>query len=507
MDSVDSMHQITIVFTSIFGVFGIYHLISYLVLRHKILKYYFILIFGLTLHQSLYLFIYNYFGTEAAMIAYKASLTTAMITTFGLLKFTKNYLNITKNDFPNLFKIYTIVTVILVCLPMAHILNNLITRIEWLNDSFVILAAITAMFSIFLNIFSGIRLYSVDKFNKYYLFSYAPILLTSILYIGAWFLNKHYTIDYNLIVLISSILITLQLILFSILVGYKFKLIEDNNIKIQAEANSMLISEVEKQTKHLQIAKKELENQNKELEEVNKLKNKLFSLLTHDVRGPLNNVNAIIEMIESELEESELKQITKKLKNEVADRISMINVLLDWSYNQLEGVTLNKKVCDLDTVFNSIKKEFERIAADKKIEIELVISCRELFIDENMLKVILRNLTSNAIKFSKKGQKIILSSHRNSNTVKIKVQDFGLGMNTDWHNKTDNDGRPIIRNGTIGEKGTGFGLMITKDFVEMNGGEMFCDSEIEKGTTFNLKFNTLKNDKISHLPLLEPSIM
>ncbi|WP_300021670.1 sensor histidine kinase [uncultured Maribacter sp.] len=494
MNTIDFRNLIPLIFTSIFGVFGVYHLLSYFVLRHKILLYYSILIFGLTLHWSLSIFLKGAYSDQILLIAEKATLTTAMISTFGLLMFTKSYLNITKNNHPKLSAVYSAFSIIMICLPGVHILNNLFTKVDWLNTSFVMLAAVTALSTALLSLFSGLRLYHAEKFNKYYLYSYSPYLLGSIFYIGAWFLQKYYEIDSNLIILITSTLVTLQLILFSILVSYKYKSIEDNTIKIQIEANNKLVTEVAKQTKHLQLAKEDLENQNRELEKVNKLKNKLFSLLTHDVRGPLNNVSTIIELIESQLDESDLKNITIKLKNEVIERISMVNVLLDWSYKQLEGVTLNKKNCDLDTLFKSIKNEFQRMADDKAIEIELDISCHELFIDENMLKVMLRNLVSNAIKFSKKGQKVLLTSECISDNVEIRVKDFGLGMHTNWHDdsKNKNNHSAIVREGTSGEKGTGFGLMITKDFVEMNDGEIICKSEINKGTEFILRFKKSK---------------
>lgn len=488
MDVLDFRYLTTIVFTAIFAVFGIYHLLSYLVLKHKILLYYFILILGLTSHWSLYFFINNSFGNEVSMIADKASLSTAMLTTFGLLMFTKNYLNVGKKDYPKLSRIYKTFTIVVICLPVLHIMNNLLTRIVWLNDFLVMFAAIMAMVSVILNIFSGFWLFNAKNFNRYYLYAYAPILLAAILYIGTWFLKRYFDFDANPILLASSVLVTLQLVLFSLLVGIKFKSIEDENLKIQAETNKMLRTEVEKQTKSLQIAKSTLEIQNEELEKVNKFKNKLFSLLTHDVRAPLNNVSVIIGMIEDDLVDDEMKQITERLKNEISDKIAMVNGLLQWSYKQLEGVKLNKKNCDLNLVLSSIKKEFERMAEDKKITIELNISHPELFIDENMLKVALRNLTSNAIKFSEKGQKIILWSQNNSGKIEIGVRDFGVGMNTDWYDRMESDGGPQTKRGTRGEKGTGFGLLIAKDFVEMNGGEIICESVINKGTNFILRF-------------------
>lgn len=498
MEIFDFKFLITTVFMSIFGVFGIYHFFSFLVLRHKILLYYFILIIGLSLHWSLSLFINGSYSKQVILIADKASLTTAMISTFGLLMFTKSYLNITKNSYPRLSAFYKVFTIIMVSLPALHILNYLFIGLEWLNNSLVMLAAIIALSTTLLSLFSGIHLYNALKFNKYYLYSYTPYLLGSIIYISAWFLKKFYNVNAEYIVLATSILVTLQLILFSILVSYKYKSIEEENIHIQVEANKKLITEVDRQTKNLQLAKKELEIKNEELEMVNKLKTKLFSLLTHDVRGPLNNVGAIMEMIEGEIAEGPLKKFTKKLKNDVYDRISMVNALLDWSYKQLDGVTVNKKICDLNIVFNSILKEFEWLSQEKNIEIQLKVACQKLYIDENMLKVILRNLTSNAIKFSKKGQKIILSSKQHTNFIELAVKDYGLGMKTDGQNFFKSGSQPIVREGTIGEKGTGFGLMITKDFVEMNGGELICESEIDKGTTFILRFSSLTNEQITH---------
>lgn len=485
MNSEDLNYLLTCTFTAIFGVFGVYHLASFLILRHNILLYYSILILGLTLHWSLYLIPLG----PIAAIADRGSIGTAMMVIYGLLLFTKNYLNIRKNNHPNLSISYALLKRIVVCIPIFYFLNILTVKNEWLNNSLVMLAAISALVSIFLNIFSGIRLYKEEKFNKYYLYSYTPLLLAAIIYIGTWFLQKQYVVDIRFVLISTSSLITLQLILFSILVGYKFKSIEDENIRTQIETNKILTMEVDKQTKNLQIAKTALENQNKELETVNGLKNKLFSLLTHDVRGPLNNITSLVEMIEAQLEDSELKEITRKLKNKVDDRISMVNTLLEWSYNQLEGIKLNKKSCDIKELFDSIAKEFEQIAKNKGIKILFEISQPKLVIDENMFKIILRNLTSNAIKFSKKGQKVILSSKKDSDLIEIGVQDFGIGMNSNWYKNLENDSMPKTTLGTKGEHGTGFGLLITKDFVEMNGGEMFCESEINQGTEFILRFN------------------
>ncbi|MGB3150301.1 MAG: 7TM diverse intracellular signaling domain-containing protein [Maribacter sp.] len=273
MNSEDFNYLLTCMFTAVFGVFGIYHLASFLILRHKILLYYAILILALTLHWSWFLLA---LGPLDAAIADKASVITAMAATYGLLMFTKNYLNIKKKSHPNLSRCYIILKRLVVWIPVLFILNILTVKNEWLNNSLVMLAAIAAMVSVFMNIFSGVSLYKEEKFNKFYLYSYTPLLLSAIIYIGTWFLQKQYIVDTLFVLVTTSSLITLQLILFSILVGYKFKSIEDENIRMQIETNKLLTIEVDKQTKNLQIAKRALEIQNQELETVNVLKNKLF---------------------------------------------------------------------------------------------------------------------------------------------------------------------------------------------------------------------------------------
>ena len=184
----------------------------------------------------------------------------------------------------------------------------------------------------------------------------------------------------------------------------------------------------------------------------------------------------------------------------------MVNDLLKWSYQQLDGVGLDTEECDLNKVMESIKDEFYRMAQDKNITIEMELSQPTLVIDPTMLQVVLRNLTSNAIKFSDNGQKVVLWSQKQGEHIELGVKDFGMGMEKDWYQRLQNDKRPEIRKGTKGEKGTGFGLVIAKDFVEMNGGQLICESEMGKGTNFILRFpansdNTTSQTKTSNSPV------
>ena len=211
--------------------------------------------------------------------------------------------------------------------------------------------------------------------------------------------------------------------------------------------------------------------------------------MSHDVRAPLNNLSVIMTMVDEHMVDPEVKPIMEKLKIEVSDKIEMVNGLLQWSYSQLEGMKLNKKRCDLEAVFTSVKNEFERMAQEKEIAITLEVSHPEIVADENILKVILRNLTSNALKFSNKGQKIVFwSQQQEDGHIELGVKDFGVGMDPNWFNLIAQGEKPQSTKGTSGEKGTGFGLLIAKDFVEMHGGEMRCESQLNEGTNFILRF-------------------
>ena len=263
---------------------------------------------------------------------------------------------------------------------------------------------------------------------------------------------------------------------------------EAESMRIQREANRKLESEVDRQTKDLQIANNALEIQNEELAKVNELKNKLFSILSHDVRAPLNNISVVISMVEDQLADDELKPIIEKLNLEISDKIDMVNGLLQWSYGQLEGVELNTGKCNIYELFENLQDEFDRTATAKNISIVHEVSCPEIDSDDTILQVILRNLISNAIKFSHKGQKIVLWSNQDSGHIDIGVKDFGTGMDTSWFSRLEHGDKPQSTKGTLGEKGTGFGLLIVKDFVEILGGELICESQKDEGTNFILRF-------------------
>ncbi|TVZ51361.1 sensor histidine kinase [Dokdonia sp. Hel_I_53] len=476
-----------LIFTIIFGVFGLYHMLTYLVLRYKILLYYSILIFGLTAHWSLY-FIDKSVQLQSSSISQKISVLTAMITIIGMLLFTKSYLNIRNEKYRILNSIYINFVLIAATICVFHIINWFLFNNVFLQKALSVIAALLALGAIILILFSGVVLFKKNRLNKYYLYSSWPLIFSALLYTGGWLLKNSFNIDKSILILVTSILVVLQLLLFSVIIGFKFKLIEETNFKLQLDINEDLQSKVAERTEELEVARQSLENKNADLEEINSIKNKLFSLITHDVRTPLQNFGSIIDLLESDLENDIKIELSNDLKIEISEKLEMINGLLQWSYKQMDGVQVKKESSKLVEVFENTKAEFTRMAKEKNIEIIIDTDSSSINIDRNMLKIILRNIVSNALKFSPKNSTVIIWSLTSDKSVEIGVQDSGSGMKSDWFLDFLSNKRPSTTLGTNGEKGTGFGLMITKDFVEMNGGEIFIDSDSDKGTTIRLLF-------------------
>lgn len=244
------------------------------------------------------------------------------------------------------------------------------------------------------------------------------------------------------------------------------------------------------QTRIMALSKEEVETQKNKLEELNELKNKLFSLVAHDLRNPLHHLSALVELMESETVSAETKiSISKTTRMEVTDSIAVIDRLLHWTYKQLDGIDTQQEILSLSDAVDEVTKELKSLSDSKDVKILSEHDQDEIFFDQDMLRVVLRNLLSNAIKFSYEGGSIKVSSIAENGKLNLKVMDQGLGMNPKWYDELIQSGKPAVKEGTKGEKGSGFGLLITKDFVEMNGGTLTCESKEGKGTTFTIELD------------------
>ena len=184
------------------------------------------------------------------------------------------------------------------------------------------------------------------------------------------------------------------------------------------------------------------------------------------------------------LDPEKVVEFTHQTKVGLSESLVIMERLLHWSYKQLDGINVRKETIELEPIVNEVKAELKSLVKNKNITVENQVSANTLSFDRDMLRVVLRNLLSNGIKFSYEGGTIHVSSSIQNDEIQVSVEDHGVGMNPIWYEELVKTGKPEVKPGTKGEKGNGFGLLITKDFVEMNGGLLSCESEENKGTKF-----------------------
>ncbi|MBD3615990.1 MAG: PAS domain S-box protein [Gracilimonas sp.] len=241
-----------------------------------------------------------------------------------------------------------------------------------------------------------------------------------------------------------------------------------------------------------------LAEKNKELQELNRQKDKLFSVISHDLRNAVAGARGVYDMIFEDFEglsKEEVFEYLKLVKKRTENTHELLEDLLAWSKNQFQEVTTdleNLSLSDLtDSVFNVIRSNAE----SKEIELEnQVPDTIYVHADANMVKTILRNLIVNGIKFSQSGSKVVVQAKKTSEEVEISVIDEGVGIEEDALKKILNKKSTYTTPGTEGEKGSGLGLDLCIDFAEMHGGTIWVNSEPDNGSVFTF---TLPKNKES----------
>lgn len=231
-----------------------------------------------------------------------------------------------------------------------------------------------------------------------------------------------------------------------------------------------------------------IKKQKEKLKELNATKDKFFSIIAHDLRSPFTGLLGFSELLIEESESSnpeDLKPYYKLLHQSAQQGFDLLTNLLEWSRTQSDSIQFkpqNFLVSDaidesLLLLDNNLKKKKINIIQKHEEGIEI-------FADLNMLKTILRNLVSNAIKFTKEGGTITIKVIKETDKFLFSVEDNGVGMSEKTKNKLFRIDENISRKGTNNESGTGLGLIICKEFVQRHDGEIWVESEIDKGSQF-----------------------
>lgn len=235
-------------------------------------------------------------------------------------------------------------------------------------------------------------------------------------------------------------------------------------------------------------AEKEIEAQRDELAKLNYQKDRFFEIIAHDLKSPFNALLGFSHILSTQANELDADKVAEygSLVHRAADQaFKLLEDLLDWSRLQLDRIEFEPASFDVSKLIKTNMLRFEPVAALKGIKIEGDnVREREVFADTHMVDTILRNLISNAIKFTKAGGKISVEANKNGELIEVLIKDNGVGISPEKIKDLFTLGQKISTKGTGGEPGTGLGLQLCKELVEKQGGEIHVESIEGKGSIF-----------------------
>jgi len=231
-----------------------------------------------------------------------------------------------------------------------------------------------------------------------------------------------------------------------------------------------------------------LNKQKQELEELNATKDKFFTIIAHDLKNPFNTVIGLAELLIERFETYDSKKIhefVSQIHKFSQNTYNLLENLLEWAKSQTGKVELKKEKVDMYELTMENIYLFEENAAKKGVEILINVDVGlYALVDRNMIKTVLRNLMSNAVKYTNTGDKIQISAKKGNNVIEMCVSDTGVGIPASSIDHVLRIDSGFSTQGTDEETGTGLGLIISKEFVEKNGGTIYVKSEEGKGSQF-----------------------
>jgi len=224
------------------------------------------------------------------------------------------------------------------------------------------------------------------------------------------------------------------------------------------------------------------------LRQLNTDKDRFISILGHDLKSPFNNLLGLSELLAEEirnLNTDEIEILVNNINKTARSTYNLLEDILIWARAQQGKLPFNPCILKIADICKSVLETLIPAAAVKNIKINYSMTKEtEVFADTDMLKTVLRNLVSNAIKFTNNGGSININTEENSGFVIISVSDNGIGIPPENITKLFNISEVLTTNGTAGETGTGLGLLLCKEFVEKHGGRIWVESEAGKGSEF-----------------------
>ena len=232
---------------------------------------------------------------------------------------------------------------------------------------------------------------------------------------------------------------------------------------------------------------RELEQQRNEMQRLLNFKDKVFAIISHDLRGPIGGIGQVLDMIKSgAITAQDFEMAIPTLQTQVAYAEDTLNNLLSWAQSHEKGFIAEKKLTELHQLVNELVNGLQDSAAQKNVSISTNISSniQSVQLDAPSLIIVLRNLIKNSIKFCRKGDKIVIETRLENNVLQFCVKDTGIGFNDEVAHKLFKEDEHITTYGTANEKGTGLGLLICKNLIEQSGGTIWAEGKPNQGAIF-----------------------
>lgn len=254
-------------------------------------------------------------------------------------------------------------------------------------------------------------------------------------------------------------------------------------------------NQLKEQQRQLSAQNRELENTKSELERLNSVKDRLLSILSHDLKSPINNIQAITELIlEEKIQKEEIKAVALKFKESSIHTKQLLDNLVNWSSTHLTNHSPDPKNISLKELIDNVFHYTGYLAKNKNVKLTNSIDANAIaWCDYDMMEITFRNLILNAIKFSHSGQEVIAYTSDKISKIQITIEDHGIGIPDAMLNQIFEPNISKTRLGTNAEKGSGIGLLLCKQLINANDGNIFVYSTPGIMTTFSVELPIWKN--------------
>lgn len=289
-------------------------------------------------------------------------------------------------------------------------------------------------------------------------------------------MQMHWRYQLAIGIIVLLIVVVTFIIYFLLRMGHKNKKLKEQHELIQQQKALM----------EMGIQKLRLSEES--LQRLNLAKDKFFSIIAHDLKSPFNAIigfSDILSVDYDQLNDIQRKEMIDVVGNSAKTTLALLENLLTWARSQSGHILLKPNVCNLQRLANDAMSGSKPAIAMKNLNVHFDIpNDLEVWVDKETVKIVISNLLNNAIKFSQKDSEIWISGKLNQGMAELCVRDAGIGMSSDIIDGLFNLETNVQRDGTSNEKGSGLGLLLCKEFVNKNGGEIWAKSVEKQGSSF-----------------------